>query len=109
MKSQDFAEKVIELVKLVPQGKVCTYGKIAHYIGTGGSARTVGYVLRHSLEAKNIPAHRIVNSVGLLSGSHAFSQENPMAQLLQNEGVIIENMKVQNFKDLLWDPNIELL
>ena len=108
MKRQDFAEKVIEIVLLIPEGRVSTYGAIAKFIGTGGSARTVGWVLRHSIEGKTIPAHRVVNASGLLSGAHAFSQDNPMETRLKNEGVFIKNQKVLNFKTVFWDPSTEL-
>ena len=108
MESQGFAEKVIELVKMIPEGRITTYGAIAKYIGTGGSARTVGYVLGRSIEGMNVPAHRVVNSSGLLSGRHAFSKDNPMEDRLIVEGVRVENFKVVDFKSILWDPALEL-
>lgn len=93
---------------LIPKGRVTTYGKIANYIGTGGSARTVGYVLGHSIEGKGIPAHRVVNSAGLLSGRHAFSLDDPMEDRLRRDGVEVKDFKVVGFKSLLWDPGVEL-
>jgi len=110
LSTQNFAEKVIEIVRLIPPGRVSTYGAIAHYIGTGGSARTVGYVLGHSLEGRNeVPAHRVVNSAGILSGRLAFGQEYPMEKRLEDEGVEVVNFKVKDFKKLLWIPSLELL
>lgn len=109
MSKQDFAQKVIELVKMIPPGRVSTYGAIASYIGTGGSARTVGYVLGHSIEGREVPAHRVVNSSGILSGRQAFGQEYPMEQRLMEEGVEVVNFKVKDFAKLLWVPSIELL
>lgn len=109
MTSQNFAERVIQVVQLIPKGRVTTYGAIAHYIGTGGSARTVGYVLGNSIEGRmDVPAHRVVNSAGLLSGRHAFSPEYPMEQRLREEGIEVENNRVLDFKNLLWHPALEL-
>lgn len=108
MEAQGFAERVIELVSLIPEGRVSTYGTLAKYIGTGGSARTVGYILGKSIEGHNVPAHRVVNSAGLLSGRLSFSKDDPMEDRLIREGVQVKNFKVVNFKELLWDPAIEL-
>lgn len=109
MKNQDFAQRVIEVVKLVPYGRVTSYGLIANYIGTGGSARTVGWVLGKSIEGReHAPAHRVVNSVGLLSGAHAFPKEDGMEKRLAKEGITVEKNKVVNFKTLIWDPSSEL-
>ncbi|MGB0430001.1 MAG: MGMT family protein [Bacteroidia bacterium] len=107
MKKQDFADKVIEIVALIPKGRVCTYGLIANYIGTGGSARTVGYILGHSLQGHKVPAHRVVNAAGLLSGKAAFGGTE-MQKRLQQDGVDVINDKVLNFNDILWNPSIEL-
>ncbi len=107
MKGQDFAQRVIDLVEMIPVGRVTTYGHIAKFLGTGGSARTVGYVLGHSIQGKNVPAHRVVNSAGLLTGKVAFGGDT-MQIRLENEGVKIENDRVQDFKKILWNPLIEL-
>ncbi|MFY0674931.1 MAG: MGMT family protein [Bacteroidia bacterium] len=107
MKSQDFAKKVIEVVNLIPKGRVTTYGLIANFIGTGGSARTVGYVLGHSIEGQNVPAHRVVNATGLLSGKNAFGP-GKMEQRLSEEGVHIKHDRVVNFKAIVWNPSLEL-
>ena len=103
-----FATQVIEIVRLIPEGRVSTYGAIARFIGTTGSARTVGYILGKSIEGRESPAHRVVNSVGVLSGAMAFETPTKMQELLESEGVIIEKSKVKNFKQLLWDPSIEM-
>lgn len=107
MSDQQFAEQVYELVKLIPYGRVTTYGHIAKYLGTGKSARLVGWVLGKSQTAI-IPAHRVVNSSGLLSGRHAFSKDYPMEERLREEGVEVKDSKVVNFKACLWDPALEL-
>ena len=107
MKNQNFAQRVIEVVKLIPKGRVTTYGTIAKFLGTGGSARTVGYILGHSVEGMNVPAHRVVNATGLLSGKNAFGN-GVMEQRLAEDGVNVLNDKVQDFKALIWDPEREL-
>ncbi len=102
-----FYDKVYEVVAKIPEGKVTTYGAIAKYLGSVKSARMVGWALNASL-SKNIPAHRVVNKQGLLSGKQHFQGVNLMQQLLENEGVVIIEHKIQNFSDCFWDPSIAL-
>ena len=103
--STNFFGQVYEVVKKIPFGKVTTYGTIATYLGSGASARTVGWAMNNSHQYSNIPAHRVVNRNGLLTGKHHFSGTNLMQQLLESEGLKIEDDKIINFEKHLWDPN----
>ncbi|NVO10241.1 MAG: MGMT family protein [Bacteroidales bacterium] len=105
----NFFEQVYQVTKLIPYGRVTSYGAIARYLGSGQSSRMVGWALNgcHSTEDW-IPAHRVVNRFGLLSGKHHFPGSDTMKQLLESEGVKIEDDKVVDFEKLYWDPNIEL-
>lgn len=109
-RSNGFFEKVYEVTRQIPRGKVTTYGAIARYLGTGRSARVVGWALNncHERTGEFIPAHRVVNREGFLSGKHHFGASGIMEQLLKNEGVRVENDQVQNFEKLFWDPYREL-
>lgn len=105
----DFFNKVYELVRLIPIGRVTSYGAIARYLGTAKSSRMVGWALNASHhQSVYVPAHRVVNRNGLLSGKHFFGGENIMKELLQNEGIQIEDDQVIDFKIKFWDPGIEL-
>jgi len=105
MYSKDFFEKVYEVVRHIPSGRVTTYGAIARYLGTGRSARLVGWALNQSFRSGIfIPAHRVVNRKGLLTGKHYFGFRDTMKQLLENEGVEIVNDRVVRFDELFWDP-----
>jgi methylated-DNA-protein-cysteine methyltransferase-like protein len=106
--SEGFFYKVHEVAKLIPFGRVTSYGAIAKYLGALGSARMVGWAMNASHKDTGIPAHRVVNRVGLLSGKHHFEGTNLMQQLLESEGVEVTNLKVQNFEKLFWDPMKEL-
>ena len=88
-----FFDKCYEIVRQIPYGKVTSYGAIARYLGAAKSARMVGYAMTAS-HGKDVPAHRVVNRQGLLTGKHHFGGTNLMQQLLENEGVKIENSKV---------------
>lgn len=101
----NFFERVYEVVKLIPPGRVTSYGAIARYLGAAKSARMVGWALNNSHDMESIPAQRVVNRFGLLSGKHHFSGTNAMQQLLENEGVKVKENQVQNFQDIFWDPN----
>ena len=104
----DFFDMVYEITKLIPYGRVTSYGAIARYIGSGRSARVVGWALNgcHS-QSELIPAHRVVNKNGFLTGKRHFGGST-MAQLLMNEGAVIEDDCILNFKELFWDPSDEL-
>jgi methylated-DNA-protein-cysteine methyltransferase related protein len=105
----DFFTKVYEVTKCVPYGRITSYGAIARYLGSGRSARMVGWALNVSHNNMEfIPAHRVVNRNGLLTGKYHFGNSTTMEQLLQNEGIIIENDRIMNFEEKFWDPAIEL-
>ena len=106
---QSFFVRVYEVVKLVPYGRVTSYGAIAKYLGSSGSARMVGWAMNASHSAKDaIPAHRVVNRNGMLTGKNHFGSQDVMQQLLESEGVIIENDQILEFEKYFWDPVIEL-
>lgn len=102
-----FFEKVYKVARLIPLGRVTSYGAIAKYLGATKSARIVGYAMNNSSE-KDVPAHRVVNRKGLLTGKHHFEGTNLMQQLLENEGVEVVDNQIQNFEALFWDPSKEL-
>ena len=108
MTAEGFFSKVYEVTKLIPFGRVTSYGAIAQYLGTPRSARMVGWALNASHLDDSIPAHRVVNRKGLLSGKHHFKGSNLMQQLLENENIKVENNQVVDFEKYFWDPNIEL-
>ncbi len=103
-----FFEQVYEVTRLIPYGKVTTYGAIATYLGTAKSARMVGWALNVSKLDETIPAHRVVNRRGILTGKHHFEGTNLMQQLLENEGVEIYNNQIKNLENVLWNPSEEL-
>ena len=107
--SASFFDKVYEVVVQIPYGRVTSYGAIAKYLGTPKSSRVVGYAMNNSHSyPKDIPAHRVVNRVGLLTGKHHFQGTNVMQQLLESEGIHVADNKVQNFKTIFWDPSTHL-
>lgn len=97
-----FFEDVWDVVRLVPKGRVTTYGSIAEYLGTKMSARMVGWAMNSC--PPDVPAQRVVNRIGLLTGKHHFDPENPMEKCLEEDGVVVVDDKVQNFKELYWHP-----
>ncbi len=104
-----FYDQVFEIARLVPKGRVTSYGAIAKALGAGGSARMVGYAMSNAgIAHPKVPAHRIVNSSGLLTGRFHFSPPELMEQLLEHEGVKVEDNKVKNFRTVFWDPLIEI-
>ncbi|MFO7668207.1 MAG: MGMT family protein [Bacteroidales bacterium] len=104
-----FFERVYQVVLLVPSGRVTTYGAIASYLGSPGAARMVGWAMNQSHTYPGfVPAHRVVNRVGLLTGKHHFQGKNLMQELLENEGVVVSDNRIVNFKELFWDPVREL-
>lgn len=109
MEELGFYDQVYQVVRLIPSGRVSSYGAIASYLGSRGSARMVGYAMNaaHSVFPP-VPAQRVVNRNGLLTGKFHFGSENLMQQLLENEGIRVENDKVVDFKKIFWDPSIEL-
>ena len=107
-KSANFFDKVYEVTKLIPFGRVTSYGAIAKYLGAAKSARMVGWAMNASHNKDDIPAHRVVNRNGLLTGKLHFDSTNLMQQLLENEGVVVKENQIQNFSDFFWDPYKEL-
>lgn len=104
-----FFEDVYQVVKLIPKGRVTSYGAIANYLGVRSGARLVGYALNASFKYDNIPAQRVVNRNGLLTGKHHFREPQQMENLLILEGVTVENDIVVDFENIFWDPSKELL
>ncbi|WP_412559797.1 MGMT family protein [Winogradskyella sp. MIT101101] len=102
-----FFEKVYEVARLVPYGRVTSYGAIAKYLGAAKSARIVGYAMNGS-GGKDVPAHRVVNRKGLLTGKHHFDGTNLMQQLLENEDIEVIDNQIQNLEAVFWDPAKEL-
>ncbi len=109
MENDSFYEKVYWVVRQVPAGRVTSYGAIAEFLGTKGSSRMVGYAMGNSFKIfPPVPAHRVVNRIGLLTGKHRFGSVDLMQQMLESEGVEVERDQVKNFKELFWDPAKEL-
>ena len=107
MTEKNFFDKVYEVARLIPHGRVTSYGAIAKYLGAARSARMVGWAMNNS-HAKDVPAHRVVNRVGVLTGKHHFDGTNLMQQLLENEGIKVEDNQILDFQAHFWDPMIEL-
>jgi methylated-DNA-protein-cysteine methyltransferase-like protein len=109
MEKLSFYDQVYQVVRLIPRGRVTSYGAIASYLGTKGSARIVGYAMNAAHTAyPPVPAQRVVNRNGLLTGKFHFGTEDLMQQLLENEGIEVKNDKIKDFKKKYWDPAIEL-
>ena len=108
-KSDNFFEKVYDVARLIPYGRVTSYGAIATYLGAARSARMVGWAMNNSSSQKEeVPAHRVVNRKGLLTGKHHFDGTNLMQQLLENEGVEVIDSQIQNLEKVFWNPLEEL-
>jgi methylated-DNA-protein-cysteine methyltransferase-like protein len=102
-----FFEKVYEVARKIPYGRVTSYGAIAKHLGASRSARMVGYAMNGSHD-KDVPAHRVVNRKGLLTGKHHFDGTNLMQQLLESEGIKVIENQIQNFDEVFWEPSKEL-
>lgn len=102
-----FFERVYEVARKIPYGRVTSYGAIAKYLGAARSARIVGYAMNGS-HGKDVPAHRVVNRKGLLTGKHHFEGTNLMQQLLENEGIEVVDNQIQNLESIYWEPIKEL-
>ena len=108
-RDDSFFDQVFQVVRLVPKGRVTSYGAIGRYLGAASSARMVGWAMKACGSAKpKVPAHRVVNSSGLLTGRHHFNPPERMEALLAREGVEVRDHKVVDFKKLFWDPRTEL-
>ncbi|HXC04549.1 MAG TPA: MGMT family protein [Bacteroidia bacterium] len=108
-KHKDFFKDVFDVVRLIPKGRVTSYGAIARYLGTGKSSRMVGWAMNASHgQTKPVPAHRVVNRDGLLTGKMHFVPPSRMQQLLEKEGIKVKKDKIVDFSKHYWDPGIEL-
>jgi len=104
----NFFSNVYEVVKLIPDGRVTSYGAIAEYLGTKSGARMVGWAMNAAHGLSDVPAHRVVNRAGVLTGRHHFQTPSLMQERLEAEGVKVENDKIEDFKTLYWEPIKEL-
>jgi methylated-DNA-protein-cysteine methyltransferase-like protein len=105
----DFFQRVFEVARMIPVGRVTSYGAIARSLGSAGSSRMVGWAMNLSHHQPSyVPAHRVVNRNGLLTGKMHFSSHTEMEELLQNEGIRVEKDRVVDFNLLFWDPMVEL-
>lgn len=112
----DFFDRVYKVTAMIPYGRVTSYGAIAKYLGAARSARMVGWAMNNSHRINYgketginfIPAHRVVNRNGVLTGKHHFGNSTTMQQLLENEGAVIENNQILNFNEIFWNPALEL-
>ena len=109
-REESFFELVYEVVRQIPYGRVTSYGAIAACLGTKLSARMVGWAMNNTDKLNSdVPAHRVVNRVGLLSGKHHFKPPGKMEKLLKKEGVLVKDDVIVNFKEKFWDPGAECL
>ncbi|PIB30801.1 cysteine methyltransferase [Maribacter sp. 4U21] len=106
--NKNFFEKVYEVAEQIPYGRVTSYGAIAKYLGAARSARMVGWAMNGAGNMNHVPAHRVVNKAGLLTGKHHFEGTNLMQQLLESEGVEVIENQIQNLEKYFWDPWNEL-
>jgi methylated-DNA-protein-cysteine methyltransferase related protein len=104
MAEDNFFDRVYDIVRQIPYGKVTSYGAIARVLGSAGSARMVGWAMNAAHGREDVPAHRVVNRAGLLTGKHHFDGTNLMQQLLESEGLKIKDHKVVNFEKHFWEP-----
>jgi methylated-DNA-protein-cysteine methyltransferase-like protein len=101
----NFFEKVYAIARQIPEGRITSYGAIAKCIGSPQSARMVGWAMNASHNQEDVPAHRVVNRKGLLTGKHHFEGTTLMQQLLENEGIVVIENQIQNFEEIFWDPS----
>ncbi len=104
MEEKTFFERVYEIVRKIPYGRVTSYGAIARIIGSPQSSRMVGYAMNAAHSLEDVPAHRVVNTNGLLTGKHHFQGTHLMQQLLESEGIKVTDDKIADFKNVFWDP-----
>lgn len=108
MKEENFFERVYDVARKIPFGRVTSYGAIAKYLGAARSARMVGWAMNSSSKHEDVFAHRVVNKKGLLTGKHHFEGTNLMQQLLENEGIVVIENQIQELEKVFWDPMKEL-
>ncbi len=104
----DFYQDVYDVVRLIPAGRATSYGAIAKYLGEKGAARVVGYAMNASFKEGDVPAHRVVNRNGLLTGKHHFDPPSAMQERLEAEGIVVIDDQIQDFERVFWDPMEEL-
>jgi methylated-DNA-protein-cysteine methyltransferase related protein len=106
IESDNFFERVYEIARQIPVGRVTSYGAIAKALGTARSARMVGWAMNATGNREDVPAHRVVNRIGMLSGKHHFDGTNLMQQLLENEGIEVVDNQIVNFEQHFWQPKM---
>lgn len=104
----NYFDLVYQVVREIPKGRVTSYGAIAHYLGLKSGARMVGYAMNAAHSMPDVPAQRVVNRLGLLTGKHHFATPTRMQELLEADGVVVENDQVKDFDQVFWDPEKEL-
>jgi methylated-DNA-protein-cysteine methyltransferase-like protein len=104
--NDNFFERVYAVARCIPYGKVTSYGAIAKVLGAARSARMVGWAMNAAHNLEDVPAHRVVNRKGLLTGKHHFDGTNLMQQLLESEGIIVVNNQIMNFESVFWEPEM---
>jgi methylated-DNA-protein-cysteine methyltransferase related protein len=109
MPKNNFFDDVYDVVRQIPTGRVTSYGTIAQFLGSKSSARMVGWAMNAAHGLADVPAHRVVNRSGLLTGKHFFGTPTAMQELLEADGLTIESDKIKDFKIRFWDPTVELL
>ena len=107
-KKENYFDWVYQVVREIPVGRVCSYGAIAHYLGLKSGARMVGYAMNAAHALADVPAHRVVNRQGLLTGKHHFPTPKTMQSRLEAEGVLVENDRVVDFENRFWNPQEEI-
>ena len=108
MDKESFFQDVYEVAKLIPRGRVTSYGAIAKYLGVARSARVVGWAMNGAVAKHDVPAHRVVNRIGLLTGKNHFQSPTRMKELLEAEGIKVKNDQIIDFEKHFWDPMTEL-
>jgi methylated-DNA-protein-cysteine methyltransferase-like protein len=106
--NDNFFERVYAVARQIPCGKVTSYGAIAKVLGAARSARMVGWAMNAAHNLEDVPAHRVVNRKGLLTGKHHFDGTNLMQQLLESEGVVVVNNQIMDFKSVFWEPEMKV-
>lgn len=107
-KNNDFYDQVYQVVRLIPEGRVSSYGAIAKYLGSARGARMVGWAMNACMNRDDVPAHRVVNRLGVLSGKMHFNTTNAMQERLEAEGIVVVDDQIQDFKKVYWEPGKEL-
>lgn len=107
-KKSDFFDQVYQVTRLIPKGRATSYGAIANYLGAGKSSRVVGYAMNAAHTMEDVPAHRVVNRNGLLTGKMHFETPDRMQELLEAEGIMVKDNQIQNFEKVFWNPMVEL-